>query len=276
MQTIAQGRALVVAATTPELPGIEPDAQRVAAMLRSRAFSVELCIGREASRAGILAALRGLSQCVQRQDAVVVYYAGHGGRAANTDPRAADPRYPEVPRPIGFLAPSDYHESSGEDFRGITAWELSIALSELTARTDNVTAIFDCCHAADMTRSGMNRLRARGLPHVPRVELSRRLDQLRETVQPRVPLDAMANPMAIRFLACGEDELAWEHNRVDGSSGGVFTEALLDVLAECAAHATWDSISNAVRERVRTQAPSQRPVLGGPVKRALFALSEPA
>lgn len=276
MESTTKRRALVVAATTSDLPGTARDAQRVAAALQGREFSVELCCGPDASRDGILAALQRLRDVSNRGDAAVIYYAGHGGRAINADPRAGDPRYPEVPRAARFIVPTDYHNGTGDDFRGITAWELSLALSELTARTDNVTTVFDCCHAADLTRSAGDHKRARSLPHAPRVELSRRLDALHRRAQQRGPLDAMANPMAVRFFACGEDELAWEHRRLDGDDGGVFTEALLDVLAACAADATWDSIAHAVRERVRMRVPSQRPVLGGPVKRTLFSLEEPA
>jgi hypothetical protein len=272
----AKQRAVVVAATTFGLQGVDGDADRVAAMLERRGFSIDLCRGRTATRDGILAACQKLIEDSAAGDAAVLYYAGHGGRAMNSDPRVGDPRYPDVPRAAQFIVPTDYDGGADDDFRGITAWELSVSLAALTARTLNVTAIFDCCHAAEMTRLAEDRPRGRSLGQAPRVDISARLAAVRARAGAAAVLDPMANPTAVRLFACGEHETAWEYRRADGEPGGVFTESLLAVLAACDHDTTWDAIGHAVRERVRCLFPAQRPVLGGPVGRAPFSLAEPS
>src|SRR5690349_6781257 len=110
-------RALVVGSQTGELRGPDNDARAMAALLTERDFTVDLRTGERATRAGILAGYDALIASTKRDDVAVVYYAGH----AFLGSIAADPG-----RAWQCIAPTDVNEGSVSDWRGITAWELSI------------------------------------------------------------------------------------------------------------------------------------------------------
>src|SRR6185295_3638576 len=97
-------RALVVGAQTLGLRGAENDARAMAAFLAGRGFSVDLRLGNAATRAGILA---GDDQQGSAQ----------------------------------HIVPFDYEHSEPDDWRGITAWELSIKQHALTDKTRNAVVI---------------------------------------------------------------------------------------------------------------------------------------
>jgi Caspase domain len=263
-------RALAIAAQTGDLTGVEGDAQRIAAALQDRGFEPIVLTGSAATRDGILAAYeRLIADTRDDDDAAVVYYAGHGGYTVNLDGAAGS-------RTFQNIVPVDYELSTGDDYRGITALELSILQHRLTAKSKNVTVILDCCHAAQMSRDGAVRdAVARGLPHPLQLGFALHLAAL----EARYPgalaaLGPGGNPDAVRLVACALTESAYEYTNRDGVRTGAFTEALLALLAETArVPMTWALLGQALRHRVQQQFPSQRPEIEGPADRALFSLT---
>jgi len=82
---------------------------------------------------------------------------------------------------VRALCPSDYGESTDDDFRGIASIELSSRLAALAARTGNVTAILDCGYTAPLCRgAGASGRRARGVEQASRLAVSRHLRSLAE------------------------------------------------------------------------------------------------
>ncbi|MCA9710281.1 MAG: caspase family protein, partial [Myxococcales bacterium] len=73
------------------LPGVLGDVERMRARLEARGFACTLCAGEHATRQGILDALEQLCAQTRPGDAVVVYYAGHGGRASLVEHEGAEP-----------------------------------------------------------------------------------------------------------------------------------------------------------------------------------------
>jgi hypothetical protein len=270
-------RALVIGSQIIGLRGVEHDVRRMAAALAARGFAVDARTGADASRAGILDGHAALTAASQPGDAAVVYYSGHGGRVINTDPRAGSREHPDVPRQLQLVVPTDYEESTDDDFRGISGWELSLLLADLTARTRNATVILDCCHSAQMTRDGAIRgATPRALPHPKHLGIARYLDALRAGGARLERLSPTGNPDAVRLFACADSQSAWEYPNADGHPGGALTEALLELLAQAGDAVTWAVLGRAIRERVLRTFPAQRPELGGPVGRAVFSLDEPA
>lgn len=262
-------RALVVGSEVHGLRGVEPDTVRVAETLRRRGFDVDRRTGAGATRAGILEGYDALIAASQEGDAAVVYYSGHGFYA-----RA------EQVGSWQCIVPTDLDASTAADWRGITAWELSIKQRQLTERTRNVTVILDCCSSALMSRA------ARAQDAVPRMlpnPISAGLGLHLAALRARYGEDASAamsylsgNPHAVRLVACGQSESAYE--TLDPRTGrihGACTTALVEVLEEVGdTPVSWAAIADAIRARVLARFPIQRPEAEGPRHRQLFSLVE--
>lgn len=260
-------RALVLGSQIDGLRGVDNDTARMAAMLDTRGFAVDLRIGADATRAGMLAGYDQLIGASVPDDAAVVYYCGHGYHAS----------VPEEGRSWQCIAPADLREGTTTDWRGITAWELSIKQAQLTARTRNVTVILDCCHSAQLSRGdGVERATPRALPHPVRTGFDHHLAALRASYGPAFDaVDPVGNPHAVRVVACGQTEAAFESRDAEGEYRGVFTEALIEVLTEVGSSpVSWAAIIGAIRARVLRRFVRQRPDIEGPVRRGPFTLAE--
>jgi Caspase domain len=250
------------------LQGVEHDVRAMQTMLAKRGFDVDVCLGPAATRDGILAAYDRLIADSAAGDAAVIYYSGHGFYSLPVL---------ESGQPWHGIVPADLNESTDDDFRGITAWELSIKQAQLTAKTRNVTVILDCCHSSQMSRDGaVHAAQPRALPHPLRLGFAAHLAALRAKYG--AAYDAVhptSNPDAVRLVACGLNESAYEYVGSSGSCQGAFTEALLGVLDQIGdVVLSWAALGEAIRERVLRRFPYQRPDLEGPTRRRLFAEDE--
>ncbi len=259
--------ALVIGSQVGGLTGVGHDVERMHEALDERGFDVDRRFGNTATRDGILAGYDALIARATADDAAVLYYSGHGTYAANED--LADKL-----RIMQAIVPTDFKSGSDTDFRGITAWELSIKLAQLTAKTKNVTVILDCCHSSQMTRdSASHDAVPRALPHPVRLGFRAHVAAL-ERRYGRVVLDPVGNPDAVRLVACGQTQSAFEYTTPDGKRAGAFTEALLEILGTVGkAPISWATIGAAVRHRVGRRFANQRPDVEGPAERRLFSLA---
>ena len=263
-------RALLIGSTVGNILGIENNLAGVAAMLDARGFAVQTVHGAGASRHGILAAYDKLIEDTEedRHDPAVIYYTGHGGMVTNTD----QPGEALLPHAFQCIIPTDYEQGTDADFRGISAFELSLLAARLTEKTRNVTVIFDCCHAAQMSRGAAQ---PRGLTAPTRLGMTRHMQHLRERYERWLPQPVISNPHAVRIVASGVLDPAWPMQDADRQWYGAMTLALLRVLDEVGdAAVSWTSIIAAVRSRIRDAYPDQRPEVEGPQKRRAFSLEE--
>jgi hypothetical protein len=260
-------RALVIGAETFGLQGVEPDVEDMTAALLERDFQVDVYVGPAADRKGILDAYRRLIGLTERDDAAVVYFAGHGGYVR--------PDHDEVAEPGDnrrqFIVPTDFAESSIGDFRGVTAVELSVLLAELTEKTDNAAVILDCCHSAVMSRDvGQARVRQVG---AVRADLD---DHFRRARAAGLRVDLPrpdGNRRAVRLVACGQEQGAYELPGAGpkGRVNGVLTSAFVQALRENEGRrVTWAGLLPRVRQLVHRQYPHQLPSVEGPFDRVLF------
>src|SRR5277367_1020841 len=163
---MAGKKALLIASPFRGLQGPTNDVDKMDKALRGIGFETSQCSGSDATRAGILQAWQQLIDDICLDDAVVVYYSGHGGLVASAEPTDRSFEVPNLPTPwrYQFLVPMDFgdfddadsDEEDGEDgetsFRGILDLELSTLVCATTARTPNLTLILDCCYAGRMAR----------------------------------------------------------------------------------------------------------------------------
>jgi hypothetical protein len=260
-------RALVLGSQIDGLRGVDNDTRRMAAMLDALGFAVDVRVGDAATRAGMLAGYDQLIAATGPDDAALVYYCGHGYHAI----------VPEETRSWQCIAPTDLRAGTTSDWRGITAWELSIKQTQLTAKTRNVTVILDCCHSAQLSRSdGVPGAFPRALPHPVHTGFDRHLAALRAMYSSAFDaVDPVGNPHAVRVVACGQSESAFEYPDEAGQYHGVFTEVLIDALTQVGGSpVSWAAIIGAIRARVLRRFPRQRPDIEGPARRGLFSLTQ--
>lgn len=262
-------RALLIGSQTEGLQGVHTDVAAVADRLAAWGFTTESCVKGAATRQGILTRYQALIDETQGSDTVVVYYSGHGGLAANPSFKPRDEGVAWVPRYYQFIVPVDINESSEGDFRGITSIELSALLAQLTGKTKNVTVILDCCHSARMSRD--LDLTPKALPRPWYVGVAAHLEQLAFRGIASEGRHVESNPDAVRLVACGPNESAYEYTNDAGQHMGLLSESFLIALAEAEGlQVSWHSLGTRVRERVLSVQRYQRPEVEGPSDRLLF------
>ncbi|GAA0216903.1 hypothetical protein GCM10010492_13410 [Saccharothrix mutabilis subsp. mutabilis] len=265
-------KALLIGAQTGGLTGVANDVAAMADALTPWGFQSTRCERQNASRAGILDAYERLIAQARPDDAVVVYYSGHGAYSPDPDRGWGTPGH----RVLQLIEPTDFAASTEEDFRGITALELSVLLARLTERTRNVTVVLDCCHASHMSRDRDPVVKARSRP-VPARLIRAHLDTLRREGLPVDLWEPTGNPHAVRIAACGPEQLAGEAANADGVRMGYLTDALTRSLAELRDSGlalSWATVVDRVRQRVLAAWPAQRPEVEGPARRVVFDTAE--
>ncbi|HSN30259.1 MAG TPA: caspase family protein, partial [Kofleriaceae bacterium] len=239
----------------------------LAAVLKRQGFTIDARTGQNATRDGILAGYAKLIADTNAGDVAVFGYSGHGALTIDSTGRATTM--------FQNIVPFDYADSTDDDYRGISALELSLLLRMLVEKSRNAIVILDCCHSAQMSRDGAVRDAApRALPSPLRVSVDAYHEALRARY-PGVDIAPQGNTEAIKLVACAREQVAYEYTNANDVRTGAFTEALVEVLEDVAdVPMTWGLIGRAVRERVLRRFPSQRPDFDGPVKRQLFELVE--
>src|SRR5271166_2046381 len=106
--------------------------------------NVEVLTGAQATRDGILAAFNRLVDRPATGDVVFFQYSGHGSQMTDR----------EGDEPDGMDETIVPYDSGRDPYpnRDITDDEIFAWLRKLTARTDNVTLVFDCCHSGTINR----------------------------------------------------------------------------------------------------------------------------
>ncbi len=266
-------RALVIGSEVHGLTGVHNDVEAVTAAFTRRGFVVDTRIEGRASRAGILEGYRALAEASAPGDAAVVYYSGHGQLARNKDPDPTQRRW------FQGIVPTDFYDLTGDDdYRGISAWEMSFNLELLTQKTRNVTVLLDCCHSSQMSRDGLHhRAKVRAIEKPVWTDFGPHIAALRRLYPTAADVltAGWSNPHAVRLVACAQAEAAHEYRTANGAVRGAFTEVVLRLLEEAEdGSISWNALGRAVRERVQRIFPTQRPELEGPSHRRLFSLVE--
>lgn len=263
-------RALLIGSQTGGLTGVHGDVEVMADALELHGFDTRPVIESGASADGIAAAYRELIDDTSADDAVVVYYSGHGARVRN----AMRARDASLPTWLQYIVPTDIDDRSGGRFGGILAEELSGLQRELTERTANVTTLLDCCHSARMSRNPSIVPKANDRFGFPWDALVSRWQTARAMVGP-----GDVNPLAVQVVACEPDQSAYElASSSIGGTHGALTAALVTLLRRPdATTLNWNEVIELVRPAVLDVIPAQRPdVLGskGALDRLVFSLHE--
>ena len=271
-------RALLIQSGYDPLTGLPNNVACISQVLRARGFELEQRDGPAATRAEILKAYHDLIAHAASEDAIVIYYTGHGGLTTNQSYTPDD----DLPRYIQNICPTDFGETTDDDFRGISSFELSLLLAALTRKTKNVTLILECCFSAQLARAGEPAGTTRVRPKLTRVVLTRHLQWLRERARDFDKLSITGNPDAVRVAAAGQTGTALQRklspddvkasglDLPEGGWIGEMTLRLAQIFAQIGAvPVSWRSIAAELRTRLLVQ----RPEIEGPVTRVPFSLA---
>lgn len=257
------------------LPGCRMDVERMERMLTGPfgfpAGHVTRLLDLDATHANIEKALADLAERAGPDDAVVVYYSGHGSQVPDLDGDEGD-GWDEAISPADPLPPVVTTEE--EMNRLITDDRLAQLLSAF--RTSNVTVIFDSCHSGTALRgaeeqtpppwlySGKQRELAFGR------DLMEKADQARLSAATRPGRRSWEADGRFVFLAAAR---SWEMSGCNPLLGGFFTNFLIPAI-ENSRGESWEEIAAGVRTTILGFSPGQSPGAEGATRRFPFSLAE--
>ena len=271
----------------PDLRGCVNDVEVIQSLLVNR-FDFETeritrLVSADATRQNILAALAALpGRITNEQDIVVIYYSGHGSQALDR----------EDDEPDGWdetIVPHDSGRADGHPNNDITDDEIYSNVREVTAKTPNVTLIFDSCHSGTITRDLGSGGYARNLPQ------DRRPADQQGRPDAAVSAEAVAELTALRktsrtvgtsgwlpthgryvlIAGCRSDQLSYEYDVLPSDDGspkvrhGALTYFLAQALQAATSSTTYQDVFELARRRVQSKF-SQDPQLEGNGSQAVF------
>ncbi|MFL6260318.1 MAG: caspase family protein [Thermoanaerobaculia bacterium] len=232
---------------------------------------IALLIDGQATREGILGAMKDLVQKAGPEDVVVVHYSGHGSQMTDL----------EGDEPDGLdetIVPSDSGRAPHEN-RDIKDDEIYLWLKDLTAKTSNVTLIFDCCHSGTIVRDDFG-----GAERWIEPDL-RPPDQLPPSPIPEIFRGALDGgrdvgpggwlPLGEKYVllsGCRRDEKACEMEEPGGNRHGALTFFLAQELRKAESGTTYRDLFEALAPRISSQFPAQHPQLEGARDMAVFGV----
>lgn len=241
----------------PDLRGCVNDVEAIAALLRNQynvpSANLITLTNEQATHAAIATAFqthlvapaRAWQQSGQQGErpALLFYFSGHGSRALATTRETAS----------GFDETLVPHDSRTNNVYDIKDWELKEWLNGVTAYTENVTVVLDCCHSGSGTRLTEKRT----------TEI-RGCDDDRRPQPPRSVTRSGGN--WVTLSACRNDQKAHEAQVATGAlQHGVFTYWLLETIRQMSPHRplTYRELYEQLVYRVNKSHPAQTPQCDG-------------
>lgn len=220
----------------PPLPGADRNPWLLAPELAARGFACEILLNDHATRDEIRRAVRALVIQARPGDVCVLAFSGHGMTLGHdvAAPDGGDFLYPHDAQTAGPIR-------SDELLRWLVPAESRVSLY----------CVLDACHAGAMAGGLLSRLR---LPRWSRTWRGHRAEPDADTVQPDNTLHHVV------LSACRDDEPADYSSR----TGGTFTRALVEMLAQHRHGSTRDVMLATALECARRLGTSQHPLLRGP------------
>lgn len=285
----------------PLLKGCVRDVERVEEFLRKEPFlplaGVEKLIapvlspdsapqGDLPTYENLVAAFARITAAASAGDAVYIHYSGHGNQATTV--------YPEIKGKEGMdevVVPVDIGNSEARYLRDI---EIAHYLRLMAEKGLFVTLVLDSCHSGGAVRGDDNDILIAGRPARPRGVAQpdrspRPKDSLvasREELLASWQWHTAESQQEVRrrdfqastgwlptpkgyvlIAACTPRQSAFEYDFEGGASSGALTHFLLGAMADLAPGATYDMLFNRLSSRVKTEFPSQTPMLVGESKR---------
>ena len=271
--TTGRSRALLLGCPLGSLKGVETDLRSMENVLGEYGFTSKWCY--RATREQILNAWNTFIDQTLPEDAVVIYYSGHGGKTKKKKGESDTASRMH----LQYLIPFDFGETKEGDWRGITDMELSEILHKTTSKTKNVTVILDCCHSSRMARRPGT---VKAIDPDDYREVLKHIEKMMKEGKFDNHFHHERNPLAISIAAAAQTEEAMEDSFDDGTGKGyvwkgALTEALEKALRQArqgipSTQVSWRSIMLRIRDRMKVTAPGQYPQIEGDDLRFTFSL----
>jgi hypothetical protein len=223
---------------------------------------ITLLTDEQATREGILAAMKDLVARVGQDDIVVFHYSGHGSQMTDV----------EGDEPDGLdetVVPFDSGRAPHEN-RDIKDDEIYLWLRNLTAKTSLVTLIFDCCHSGNIVRDSFGgetrwvEADLRPLEQLPPSPIPPTARALLEGGRDLGPSGWL--PLGERYVllaGCSSNERSFEIEEPAGVRHGALTYFLAQELRAVKSGATYRDVFEAAAPRVSSRFADQHPQLEG-------------
>lgn len=206
--------------------------------------------GPQATHAAIIDAIKThLIAKAQPGDIVVFDFSGHGSQA----PAISGGKISGLDETI---VPYDSRDPQGK-VQDISGTELHALLTQLAAKTKNVTFILDSCHSGTLVRGA----RVRSIPPDTR-SLTPQLADSTSATRSVGAIGASDTPKFAAISAASSRESAFEHFG-DGKDHGALTYFLAQQLRGAKAGATYRDVMDSVIGNVKANYPGQDPSLEG-------------
>lgn len=249
------------------LHGCVADVEAFARVLSQRVADSSCLLLRdaEATRAGLIEAMRGHLGRAGPDDVAVLYYAGHGGEE-RAPPDIATLEGTTMLQTL-MLHGTGRDPQTKRPVRGLADKELAVLLAEVGERAGHLAVLLDCCHSGDADRDPASRVRAWPAPRDTDDDEWRAIGDA--LIEPRPMGDFYGGDRAgwlspvlrhVTLSACRGDQRAKEHP-ADGTTRGVFSSALEESLVLLGPDATYRTLLATVRSRVLRATGQQEPVL---------------
>lgn len=245
-----------------DLKGAVNDARAMQAILINRfqfpPQQIETLFDQQATRDGILNALRKLLNQSQTNDVAVFFYAGHGSQVKNSLSKETDQKDETI-------VPADAWKPGTKDIRDK---ELAAIYNQFLDKGVNLTVINDCCHSGSLSRGPQP-------PPVYRFTADASYDA-KDDSDPTPP-ETRTDKSFLIISAAQSDELAQEQPSPDQIAHGAFTLALTEALEQIGPNASTLKLFSTARAILKSNGKKQEPVLGGTRMRqeqTLFGLTK--
>jgi caspase domain-containing protein len=241
------------------LQGCKNDALSIKSVLESRfLFSpghIDTIFDRSGTRDAILAAIDKMMSKCKKGDVAFLFYAGHGSQVYNSLSKEMDKRDETV-------VPSDTWKEGVADIRDK---ELAKKFNEFLDKGINLTAIFDCCHSASMSRGNT----------IPQKTSMRFMPAKDESVYDAKDASAPTPPELRKdgkfmIISAAQDNEFAEEQLDDNSpqqQHGAFTLAFLQALNQQSVDASVLNLFIAIRAILKSNGKKQEPDLAASPER---------
>ncbi|MFK8016975.1 MAG: caspase family protein [Gammaproteobacteria bacterium] len=225
----------------------------------------------DASRAGLTQGMDALVGRVEQDDIVVFHFSGHGSRRTGRTPNEEEGSGKD-----STIMPSDSGRRPHPNL-DIVDDDINKWLQRLTANTENVTLIFDCCHSGTITRDAFG-AQARSVPDDNR-SLEEMGVEVGDTVQPATRGNTSSargltlNDRYVVLSGCRDNEVSHEYTRFENGEefrNGALTHFLTSAMLRATPGTTYRDVFEYARQSVRAKFSSQNPQIEGRQERELL------
>ncbi|KAF8433706.1 caspase domain-containing protein [Boletus edulis BED1] len=183
---------------------------------------------------------------INRDDAIVFFFAGHGSRINTPTGWATESNKIEILCTHDIWTVGD----EGREVWGIFDYTIDEYLRRLAfEKGDNIVVLFDCCHSGGLARGEeTTNLRVRSIPpppYPPPADLERKVLSSMPKPSARAAhtviqegLQYKAMESHVLLAACRPDESALEDPSRKDAPGGLFTSALIESMRHSSLHDT--------------------------------------